>query len=54
MWGTDRSRSVHPDDDALLLGGDFFVDINALLDVNQHGHGRHECEDRVQDDSKNV
>lgn len=51
---TDRSGSVHPDDDALLVCGHFFVDVNTLLDVNDHRHSRHECEDCVEDDSKNV
>lgn len=46
--------SVHPDDDTLLVGGNFPVDVNTLLDVEQHGHQGHEGEDGVEDDPKKI
>lgn len=49
-----RRRPVHPDRHALLVGGHFLVDVDALLEEDEHGHGRHEGEHRVQGDAEDV
>lgn len=49
-----RCSPIHPDDDTLLIGRHFPIDVDTLLDEDQHGHGRHEGEHRVQDDAKDV
>lgn len=51
---THRSGSVHPDDGALLVGGNFPVDVNTLLNVEQHGHHGHEGERGVKQDPEDI
>lgn len=55
LWNWSHRRCpIHPDDDALLIRRHFPVDVDTLLDEDQHGHRRHEGEDGVEDDAKDV
>lgn len=49
-----RCSPIHPDDDTLLIGRHFPIDVDTLLNEEQHGHGCHEGEDGVQDDTKDI
>lgn len=49
-----RCCPIHPDDDTLLVGRHLLVDVDALLQEDQHGNGSHEGEHRVQDEAKHV
>lgn len=49
-----RRCAVHPDDHALLIGRHLLVDVDALLQEDQHGRRSHEGEHRVQDEAKHV
>lgn len=52
--GSYRRCSIDPDDHALLIGRHLLVDVDTFLQVDQHGHERHEGEHRVQDEAKDV
>lgn len=49
-----RCCPIDPDDHTLLFGGQLLVDVDAFLQVDEHGHERHEGEHRVEDKAEDV
>lgn len=49
-----RCSSVDPDDGFLLRVGQFFINVNTLLQVEQQGYAGHKGEHGVQADSERI
>lgn len=49
-----RCCPIDPDDHTLLFGWHLLVDVDAFLQVDEHGHERHEGEHRVEDEAEDV
>lgn len=52
--GSYRRCPVDPNDHVLLPGWHLLVDVDTLLQVDEHGHERHEGEHGVQDEAEDV
>lgn len=49
-----RCCPINPDDNTLLVGWHFSVDVDTFLYEDKHGHRCHESEYGVQDDAKDI
>lgn len=49
-----RCCAIDPDNRTLLFGWHLLVDVDAFLQVDQHGRQRHEGEHRVEDEAEDV